>query len=145
MTEYSRTGMALGEMVGDAILRKSVESHLREGEEVLSVTGVRRKGGLVSKWTWNCLEVTPAGADLPKKMAVVATSRRLLILATGGVVDEAKALLVEVPRSDLGSVQLREGSLASEVTWSAQGRRYEVAAKPQEAKRLADALRECTR
>ena len=131
----------MGAMVGKAILRKSVEPYVREDEELLSVTAVRRKGGLISKWTWNCLDVSPPGIDLSKRMAVVATSRRILILATDGrLVDEAKRVLVEAPIAEVSSVDVAHGTLASEVSWTVSGRRYLVAAKRADVRTLADAL-----
>ena len=139
MTSY-RGQQAMGEMVAAAALRKSIEPFLQAGEELLAVVGVRRMG-LVSKWTWSCLEVSPASVELAKRMAVVVTSGRVLILVTGGgLINEAKSVLVEVPVAEVRSVELRGGAVVSEVSWSARGVQYTVSADRGRATQLARAL-----
>lgn len=44
-----------------------------------------------------------------------------VVLLIGRAVNEAKNILVEMPISDVSSVDVRTGALASEVRWTAQG------------------------
>jgi hypothetical protein len=132
--------MAAGAKVGRAILGRSVKPYLEPDEELLAAMRVRRASG-VTKWLWACLEITPPAPEVPKKLAVAATGRRLLFLEVrGALVDEAKGLLWEVPISEVDAVEKNGGFNMSQVSWRAGGRRYTLWGNGGHVDRFADAL-----
>lgn len=131
---------AAGAMVGQAILEKSVTPFLQEGEQALFVIEVRRMGP-VMRWLFASLDVSPAGVELPKKMALVVSSARVLVLeARGALADEAKSLLLETPAAQVDSVDQRFKLPGTTVTWTMGGVQYTVATEKPKARRLVAAL-----
>ena len=130
---------ALGKAFTQVFLGRSIAPYLHMGEELVVARTVRRKGA-VTKWLWKWLDSSPAGVELPKKMAVAVTSHRFLIFETRGYADEAKSLLVETGIADVHSVERHNRLTTSPVSWIARGQQYTVSVDKREAAELERAL-----
>jgi hypothetical protein len=135
----------------DKAMRKSVESYLEPGEELLNVMIVQGKGqtfaliagGVAGQAAMGAIKNRrradgtaegnggeDAGAvKLASKMGIAITPRRLLIFKAGGAITlKAKELLTDVPISDVDSVEVGKGKASKPVTFTVRGESFQVEA-----------------
>jgi len=132
--------------VFDKAVRKSVEPHLESGEELLSALVVQGKG--MTKWlVAGVAGQAVAGAvrdragrggadagDEPaiataSKMALVITSRRLLLFKAGGAVTvKAQELLTALPIEEVEGLVAGKAAMTKPLTITARGQQVEVEA-----------------
>jgi hypothetical protein len=130
----------------DKAMRKSIESHLQPGEELLEVMIVQGKG--MTRWlvAGGAVGAVAAGAmrdrkdaagndadgddvKLSSKMGLAITGRRLLIFKAGGAVTlKAKELLTAVPIGEVDSITVGKGKITKPVTLSVRGESFQVEA-----------------
>src|SRR4051794_3320727 len=106
----------------------SVWPLLDGGEELYGLVTCRTKSRipLVSGFYSGLIEITPASVELPKTMAVAVTSRRVLVLAFGHGSQRAEGVVVEMPLSEVDSVELEKTFNVWRVHWSCRDHRYTV-------------------
>ena len=133
----------------DKAMKKSIESYLQPGEEVLSVMIVQGKGmtgwlaggGVAGQAVVGAIrdrkESARAAADdssegdvkLANKMGLAVTSERLLVFKAGGAVTlKAKELLTEVPIGEVDSIEIGKGVITKPLTLTIRGEPFQVEA-----------------
>jgi hypothetical protein len=137
----------------DKAMRKSVESYLEPGEELLNVMIVQGKGqtfalmagGVAGQAAMGAIknrrradgaaegnggeDAGGGGVKLASKMGIAITPRRLLIFKAGGAITvKAKELLTDVPISDVDSVEVGKGKASKPVTFTVRGESFQVEA-----------------
>lgn len=123
------SGSATGTAAGQAVLDESVKRLLDADEDLLVAVEVRPLGP-VKKWLVPCIDINPPlELELPKRMALAATPKRLILASvSGAVVDQARKLLFEIPVAQVDAVEYRGGWNGSTVTWTAEGRAWTATA-----------------
>ena len=127
---------AAGGMVARAAMRRGVEKSLHDGEELLAFRGLRRFAA-IRRYMWPCLLVEPPLPELPTKLALAVTGQRLLVFECGGIANEVKGIVIDIPRGEVRDVQ--DGG--RQISWAAQGRRYTINLGGREAEQIAAAIR----
>jgi hypothetical protein len=129
----------------DKAMRKSIESYLEPGEDLLSVTIVQGKGmtGALALTGAAGAAVIGArrdrkaaeagdsggGVQLASKMGLAITPRRLLIFKAGGAVTlKAKELITDVPIGEVDSIEVGKSALTKPVTITVRGESFQVEA-----------------
>jgi hypothetical protein len=132
----------------DKAMRKSIESYLEPGEELLNVSIVQGKGMMKMLVGGGAIGAAALGAhrdrksreaaantdgdgtiELSSKMGIAITSRRLLIFKAGGAVAlSAKELLTQVPIAEVDSVLVGKGALTKPITFTVRGESFSVEA-----------------
>lgn len=145
----------------DKAMRKSIETYLEPGEEILEIAIVQGKGmtkflamgGAAgqaiagARRDKKAAEAEAAGepageVKLANKMGIGVTSRRLLIFKAGGAMTlKAQELLTAVPVADVDSVAVGKGTMTKPVTITVRGESFEVEApKASNPQKLAEAI-----
>jgi hypothetical protein len=111
-------------------LAGTVRPLLDGGEELYGLVACRTKSRipLVSGFYSGLIEITPQSVQLPKATAVAVTSRRVLVLAHSGPWSQrAEGVVVDMPLSEVDSVELEKTVDVWRVHWSCRDHRYTVA------------------
>ena len=118
---------------GGRLLDGTGASLLGDGEEVYGLIRVRKKSRVpgLSGFYSGLIEIDPEPEPLPKamRMAVAITSRRVLVLEMGGLTSSAevaKRVVIEMPLSEVQSVELDKSMDMWRVHWDSGGRHYTV-------------------
>jgi hypothetical protein len=110
-------------------LGASARKLLDDGEELYGLVTCRTRSRMpgVSGFYSGLIEIVPEDVELPKTMAVAVTSRRALVLAHSGPWSQrAEGVVVDMPLSEVDSVELDKTFDAWRVHWSCRGYRYTV-------------------
>ena len=144
----------------DKAMRKSIESYMEPGEELLDVAIVQGKGmtkflamggaagqaaaGAMRNRKAEDAEEAGEGGDvkLANKMGIGVTSQRLLIFKAGGAMTlKAQELLTAVPVSDIDGIDVGKGTLTKPLTITVRGESFTVEApKASNPQKLIEAL-----
>jgi hypothetical protein len=144
--------------VFDKALRRSVEDHLDEGEELLSLTTVQGKGmtrwllaggvagqtaaGAVRNRRDGATGSADGGVALASKMALAITPRRLLLFKAGGAVTvKAQELLTDIPIGEVDAVACGKAAMSKPLVITVHGDAIEVEApKAVNTKKVVEAF-----
>jgi hypothetical protein len=148
----------------DKAMRKSIESYLQPGEEVLShmivqgkgMTGWLAGGGIAGAAVVGAMrdrqdsargaadDSSDVDVKLSSKMGLAITSQRLLVFKAGGAVTlKAKELLTQVPIGEVDSIEVGKGAITKPLTLTIRGERFQVEApKASNPNKLVSALQQ---
>jgi hypothetical protein len=128
----------------DKAMRKSIETYLEPGEELLDCLIVQGKGMTGGLALGGVIGQSVVGArrnkegregaeegdvQLAGKMGLAITGQRLLIFKAGGAVTlKAKELITEVPIGDVDSLDVGKAAITKPVTFTVRGTPYTVEA-----------------
>jgi hypothetical protein len=146
--------------VFDKAMRKSIETYMQPGEELLEVAIVQGKGmtkflamgGAAgqaiagARRDKKAAEVDAAGeggdVKLANKMGIGVTSQRLLIFKAGGAMTlKAQELLTAVPVADVDGMEVGKGAMSKPITITVRGESFEVEApKASNPQKLVEAF-----
>ena len=141
----------------DKAMRKSIETYLEPGEELLEIAIVQGKGMTKFLAMGGAAGQAIAGSrrdrkaadegeggdvKLANKMGIGVTSQRLLIFKAGGAMTlKAQELLTAVPVADVDSMAVGKGTMSKPVTITVRGESFEVEApKASNPQKLVEAL-----
>ena len=144
----------------DKAMRKSIETYMQPGEELLEVAIVQGKGmtkflamgGAAgqaiagARRDKKAAEADAAGeggdVKLANKMGIGVTSQRLLIFKAGGAMTlKAQELLTAVPVADVDGMEVGKGAMSKPITITVRGESFEVEApKASNPQKLVEAF-----
>jgi hypothetical protein len=149
----------------DEAMRKSIESYLEPGEQLLDCQIVQGKGMIKALAFGGVATQSALGAyrdrksqqaaeageggqvQLASKMGLAVTSQRLLIFKAGGAVTlKATELLTEVPAAEVDSIEIGKGAITKPLTITVRGESFQVdAPKASNPGKLVEALEQAKR
>jgi hypothetical protein len=127
----------------DKAMRKSIESHLEPGEELLEMMIVQGKGMTRALVAGGVIGASAIGAlrdrkardaergevELANKMGLAITSRRVLIFKAGGAVTlKATELLTDLRVGEVESLVAGKGAITKPLTMTVHGEEYRMEA-----------------
>ena len=141
----------------DKAMRKSIETYMQPGEELLEVAIVQGKGMTKFLAMGGAAGQAIAGArrdkkaaeageggdvKLANKMGIGVTSQRLLIFKAGGAMTlKAQELLTAVPVADVDGMEVGKGAMSKPITITVRGESFEVEApKASNPQKLVEAF-----
>ena len=141
----------------DKAMRKSIETYMQPGEELLEVAIVQGKGmtkflamggaaGQAIAGSRRDRKAAEAGdggdVKLANKMGIGVTSQRLLIFKAGGAMTlKAQELLTAVPVADVDGMEVGKGAMSKPITITVRGESFEVEApKASNPQKLVEAF-----